>query len=765
MDTTNAVTPNDDRNSGTVREILVRYLKRWPVFLLCLLICVGLGLAYSRYTVPVYMANTSFLVKQADNSGSGSDDLLKSVINGKSQININDEILQIGSLGLLERTVSKHDFNIHYYKKGRVLNIDIYKDAPFRLIANKPDSLQAITLYVENLNDKGGNIFLDPKQPQKIVPFLWRLPFSVNGLSFLLNPTDQLKNAKGEYIVNYEPAFATAGQISKNLVIKILDEQTNAIIMSLKTPNPEEGEDELNALFAEFNLMNIEDRNKLSASTVQFIDERLAKISGELRGVEGNLESFQGSNQLVDIKNQSSLSLENSSNISKNIKDLSVQQEIVGSILSYVKDPQNNSKLVPSSMGLTDGTLNALVTQYNELQLKRQREAPLVAANSTVMQDLNLQLGNLKSSLLESLNNTDKNLKLQAANYAGQSSQYNNFLSAVPHNERVVQDISRKQGITESLYIYLLQKREEAAISSTSTNLAHYKQLDMATAYGPVEPNIKNLLIYSILLGLFLAFAGIYVADLLNDKIISREIITRKLRVPVIGEVNHDPKVKKNPVAVIDRSIISEQFRAIRTYLSLAPVNKEQSILVTSTMNNEGKSFVSLNIAAVFAIPGKKVALLEFDIRKPMIASNLNLNVKKGISDYLAGNERNIANICQVIEAIPSLHVFPCGPLPANPGDLLLSEYMPQLFKDLKTAYDYIIIDSPPSKLVSDSFILDKYADVALYVIRQDVTSKKGLEFINEAVKNRSLKNVKILFNDIKDSEMKAYDSYFKKEN
>ncbi len=732
--------------------------------MLCLLICIGLGLAYSRYTVPVYMANTSFLVKQADNSGSGSDDLLKSVMESKSQTNLNDEILQIGSLGLLERTVSKHDFNIHYYKKGRVLNIDIYKDAPFRLIANKPDSLQAITLYVKNLNDKGGNIVLDPKQPQKNVPFLWRLPFNINGLSFLLNPTDQLKKANGEYIISYEPAFVTAGQISKNLVIKTLDEQTNAITMSLKTPNQEEGKDELNALFAEFNLMNIEDRNRLSASTVQFIDERLAKISGELRGVEGNLESFQGSNQLVDIKDQSSLSLENSSNISKNIKDLNVQQEIVGSILNYVKDPQNNSKLVPSSMGLTDGTLNALITQYNDLQLKRQREAPLVAANSTVMQDLNLQLGNLKSSLQESLNNTDKNLKLQAANYAGQSSQYNNFLSAVPHNQRVVQDISRKQGITESLYIYLLQKREEAAISSTSTNLAHYKQLDMATAYGPVEPSSKNIITYSVLLGLFLAFAGIYVADLLNDKITSREIITRKLRIPVVGEVNHDLKVKRNPIAVIDRSIISEQFRAIRTYLSLSPVNKEQSILVTSTMNNEGKSFISLNIAAVFAIPGKKVALLEFDIRKPMIASNLNLKSEKGLSDYLAGNEENISNLYKVISEIPSLHIFLCGPLPPNPGDLLISENMPKLFQDLKAAYDYIIIDSPPSKLVSDSFILDRYSDVALYVIRQDVTSKRDLEFINETVKNRSLKNVKMVFNDIKDSEMKAYDNYFKKE-
>ena len=763
MDAANSNTTNEERNSSTFREVLIKYLKKWPVFLFFLVICIGLGVVYSRYTVPVYVATTSFLVKQADNSASSSDDLLKSAMGGKTQTNLNDEILQIGSRGLLERTVNKHDFNIHYYKKGRLLNIDIYKDAPFRLIADKPDSITSTKIYVQDLTAKGGNVLVNPENPNKKIPFLWRLPFIVNGKSFLLNPADSAKISKSAYIVTYDPPAVTAAELSGNLTIKTLSEQTNAITLSLKTQNQEEGRDELNGLFNEFNLVNIEDRNKLSASTVQFIDERLAKISGELRGVEGNLESFQGTNQLVDIKNQSSISLQTTNNISKNIKDLAVQQEIVSSILTYLKDPENTNKLVPSSMGLSDGTLNTLITQYNELQLKRQREAPSVAANSTVMQDLNLQLNNLKNSLLEGLTNTDRNLKLQAANFAGQSSQAENFLSAVPHNERVVQDISRKQGITESLYTYLLQKREEAAISSTSTSQAHYKQLDLATSYGPVEPSSKNIIVYSVLLGLFLAFSWVYFSDLLNDNITTRQLIARKARAPVIGEINHASKLRKQPVAVLERSIISEQFRAIRTYLSFALNSNQKNILVTSSMNNEGKSFVSLNLAAVFAIPGKKVALLEFDIRKPMISTNLNISNEKGITDYLAGDERDIAAICVAHPEIPSLHIFPCGQLPPNPGDVLLSDHMAKLFEDLRAVYDYIIIDSPPTKLVSDSFILDKYSNIVLYVVRQHTTKKKDLEFINDSISNKTLKNIRILFNDIKDSEMKAYDGYFKK--
>ena len=764
MDPANSNFSGEDRNSSTVREVLLKYLKRWPVFLLFLLVCIGFGVAYSRYTVPLYVATTSFLVKQADNTSS-SDDLLKSAMGGKGSVNLNDEILQIGSRALLERTINKHDFNIHYYKKGRVLDIDIYKDAPFKLIANKPDSIISTKIYIKNLTATGGTALLNLKNPKDTVSFLWRLPFNINGKSFLMNPTDSAKFSKSQYVVTYDPAAVTAAELSENLTIKTLSELTNAITLSLKTHNQAEGRDELNGLFNEFNLMNIEDRNKLSASTVQFIDERLAKISGELRGVEGSLESFQGNNQLIDIKNQSSISLETTNNVSKNIKDLAVQQEIVSSILDYIKDPGNSNKLIPSSMGLTDGTLNTLITQYNELQLKRQREAPSVAANSTVMQDLNLQLNNLKSSLQEGLNNTDKNLKLQAANYAGQSSQAENFLSAVPHNQRVVQDISRKQGITESLYTYLLQKREEAAISSTSTSLAHYKQLDLATSYGPVEPSTKNIIVYSVLLGLFLAFTWVYFGELLNDKINTRQSISRKVKAPVIGEVNHASKLKKQPVAVLDRSIISEQFRAIRTYLSFALNKNEKSILVTSSLNNEGKSFVSLNLAAVFAIPGKKVALLEFDIRKPMISTNLNLSNEKGITDYLLGDQRDISTIYQVQPEIPSLHIFTCGYLPPNPGDVLLSDHMAKLFEDLKAAYDYVIIDSPPVKLVSDSFILGKYSNIVLYVVRQDVTKKKDLEFVNETINNKTLKNIRLVFNDIKDSEMLAYDGYFKKES
>jgi capsular exopolysaccharide synthesis family protein len=378
------------------------------------------------------------------------------------------------------------------------------------------------------------------------------------------------------------------------------------------------------------------------------------------------------------------------------------------------------------------------------------------------MQDLKNQLATLKKSIIESLSSIKYNLKLQESSVQKQNNQYKNFLSSVPRNERVLQEIKRKQGITEGLYLYLLQKREEAAISSTGNNVSSYRQIDLAKGYGPVEPNASKILLYTFLLGLTLSFGGIYVRDLLNDTITSRVEISRKLMLPMIGDINHIPKRKKLPISVLTLNITSEQFRAIRTNLSFTMKYQEQKvILVTSSLNGEGKSFVSLNLAAIFALPGKKVALLEFDIRKPTIATNLDLVTKKGLTNYLSGDETDLSKISQPLKEINNLDIYTAGPLPVNPGDMLVSENLAKLFASLREKYDYVIVDSPPAKLVSDSFILGKFSDAVMYVIRDNYTLTKQLNFIKEIVANKTLNNINIIYNDIKTDGKTAYDGYY----
>ena len=753
----------ENRTNSTVKEVVTKYLRKWPLFLGCLLVCIGTGVFYTRYTVPKYLAYTFFLVKGAEN-GKASEDLIEGALNGKKTINLNNDIMLIKSSGLMERLVAKKNLNVLYYKKGNLLDINIYKDAPFRLVSLEiTDSNRTYSLYVKTINAKGG-MFLSTDRKEKKYTFFWDIPFVINGQRFKFTSEGPVSKEDGEYLVYWKPVQTVAAELSRQLFANPLDPKTSVIQLSLKTENIQMGKDVLNTLFSEFNLADIEERNKLSENTVQFIDERLVTISRELKGVEGNLENYQGDNQLVDIKGQSTQSLENSNEVSRIIKELSIQQGIVEMILAYFVNPANTNKLVPSSLGLNDPTLASLITQYNELQLKKEREAPLVAANSIVMQDLHTQLNNLKGSILESLSNLNKNLKLQESGFRQQNSQYRNFLSAVPRNERVLQEIRRKQSITEGLYLYLLQKREEAAISSTSSNVPSYKQIDAAKGYGPVEPNRSNIILYTALLGFCLAFGFIYFQDVFNDKIKSRQEISALSSIPIVGEITHLPKSKVSIKSILTRSMAGEQFRAIRTNLFFNNQGKKV-LLVTSSIGSEGKSFVSLNLACVLALPGKKVALLEFDLRKPNILKEIDVKDGDGITNYLNDPQVDLAELRTMVPEVPSLHIYPAGPIPSNTGDLLLSERLQQLFATLIQEYDYVVIDSPPASLVSDAFVLGKYSDVVLYVLRQGLTPKKHLAFANEIVEKNKFQNMGFVLNDVKNRSQNEYYSYGRNRN
>ena len=755
----------EETNTRSIRDKISPYVKSWPIFLVSLLICIGIAVIYLRYTVPKYMATTSFLVIELDGESTGSKDIIEHAMNGKSEVNLSSEIMQVSSKSLMERTISKNDFNIAYYIKGRIHSVEIYKEAPFTLVLNKTDNpFDTYKITLRSLDSVGGKYSVGNNEDEPFQSFQWGKTIGHKGQHFVLQLKRPIQAGDGEYIVRWQPVEVTAAEFLNNLAVRPFDSKTNAIHISFRSENIELGKDVLNALFKEFNLMDIEERNRLSESTVQFIDERLLNISKELKGVEGTLENYQGNNRLVDIKGQSSMSLESSNEVTKTIKDISIQQGVASMILNYFSNPVNSGKLVPSSLGLNDETLASLITKYNEVQLKRERETPFLAPSSTVMQDYNAQLGHLKSSILESLNNINKNLRLQETNFRQQNSQYQNFLSSIPHNERVLQEIKRKQSITEGLYLYLLQKREEAAISSTASSIPHYKQIDSAEGYGKVEPNSKNILIASMLLGFFLAFGIAYGRSLFNDKISTRDDIFKVTSLPLLGEISHLPKIKTQLIArMMDRSLVGEQFRSIRTNLTfLLKDRKKKVILVTSSSSGEGKSFTSLNLAAVYALPGKKIALLEFDVRKPIIHTHLNLDNSVGLTSFLNGEVTELVDIVQPSDSIPNLHIYPAGPVPLNPADILSSARMSILFEMLKSRYDYVIVDSPPALLVSDPFILAEYSDIIIYILRSHKTSKKQLGYLDELVGNKSLSNVKLILNDLRlPGTDKKYSGYY----
>ena len=741
----------DNKSSLSIKELLLAYLRQWPVFIIIIGVFLIAAFLFIKYAIPKYAATTSFLIIGKESGNPNTFDLIENALNVKKDVNVNNEMLLIGAQDLMQRTVAKNNFNISYFRTGHFQNIDIYTDAPFIFsITQIADNNKSYLFYIENLTALGGTILYDLKD-EKVHNFRWNEPVIIAGNRIILNPKLNSPFNTGSYKIQWQPVVDAAAAFSKELIIKSYDSKTSVVQLIIKTDNSKKSKDVLNAVFAEFNRSDIEDRNNFSDSTVQFIDNRLLAISNDLNGVEGNLESYQGSRSLVDIKGQSNQSLENLNTVSKSIKDVAVQQDVTAMIVQYFNNPKNDLKLVPSSLGLADATLESLITQYNTLQLKRERDAPSVAANSTVMVDLNTQITSLKGSIVESLNNINSNLQLQQQKLSRQNNQYKSFLAGVPHNERVLLEIKRRQSITEGLYLYLLQKREEAAISTTSSKIAHYKQIDSATSYGQPEPVSSNIILYTVLLGLSTAFGFIFLRKILQDKIAAVNDITKHSSIQIAGKINHITNIEPSAIAIAESSIYGEQFRTIRTNISasLSNLNKKV-ILITSADRDDGKSFIALNLAMVYAIPGKKVCLLEFNLRQPSIAGFLQKDASTGLTNYLSGSQNNIEVISTTVAGIAGLDLYLCGPLPANAGDLLISEKMTHLFAYLKAHYDYIIIDTPAISEISDAQILGAYSDVTLLIVRYKKTLIKQIDFINELADKKLYPNICIVLNDVK---------------
>ena len=753
----------------SVKEIALKYLSHYPLFIISLVVCMGVAFLYLRYTVPEYKASTLILVKGNQSSGSQQqvNDLVGTAMSSKLQGNLNNELISLRSTGLMQRVVAKNGFNISYFHLGKFLKTDLYLDAPLRLIPSAIiDSSRTFEILVKKLSNIGGIIEYGQEAEPNSLIFRWNKTFTINGSSYILAPASGATfDQKNSYSVRWVPVWAAGQEISSKMSYKMLSEKTSIIQLEILIENVSRGKDILNAFVREYDLSDIEDRNQLSLSTTRFINERLGLIAGELSGVEGNLESYQSSNQVIDMNAQSGQAFGNSNNATQNLQTLNVKQNIAKMLTGYFTSPEADDKLVPSSMGLEDPTLSALIANYNELQLRKQKESAFATKNSIAIKDITNQLADVKGSILESITNVNKNLRVQESSFQQQNNQNKRFLSSLPRKERVMQEIKRKQSITEGLYLYLLQKREESAITSTSANISNYKQIDPANGWGPVEPNATNIKIYSALLGLLLPIGFIYLRDMLNDKITSRDDISKKIPIPILGDISHETRGKLQGLSVQGRDIIAEQFRIIRTSLSLIKnrnKNKnKQVILITSSGGGEGKSFISTNLAAVLAIPGRKVALLEFDLRKPGILKALQMESNvPGITNFIKAKTNDISELFVQLDDIPTLHIFPSGPIPGNPGDLLISERVYEFFEILKEEYDFIVIDTAPSGLVSDAFILGEYSDVTLYVVRQRVTLKKQLDFINDVFKSGKLKNMALILNDVKTGGKYGYYGY-----
>lgn len=742
----------------SVKDYIMRYIRYLPLFIISISIALVLSYVYLRYTTPFYNAHATMLIKTDKSAGSREKEFDEVYFTG-GRGNVSNEIEILKSLTLAKRVAGSLGLQKKYYVKGNIKTTLNYPAGPVALnIVRLADSTKPVYLEINILNDREFS-FANAVEKK----YRFGEPFQQGAGTFVITKNGSLFEQKQykEHILSWEPLESAAFNVLSGLGVSPVKDQSNILSLTYLSTHPQLGKDILNQLMEEYSKQNIEDKNQTAARTVSFVNERLNLITRELGDVEKDLQKYKQDNQVINLASQSEIYLNNQSVLDKEVSQFEVQKHIIQYLKEYMGSQQNEFSVVPTTLGIEDITLQELIGQYNDQQLKREALLKTTTGQNPTVKVMESQLEKLRTNILETLKNLTVNLDLQINNLKQKNQQYTSRINSVPIKEKELLEITRQQGIKQSLYLYLLQKREETAISLAAT-VSNSQVVDAAIGSNvPVKPNPKNVKMLAVFLGILIPIAFIYIRELLNDKISSRPDITKITNAPIFGEIGHSQEKSALLVRNNKRDVVTEQFRMIRSNIQYMVNNTSHPvILITSTFSGEGKSFISVNIGAVMALAGKRTVILEMDIRKPKIAKNLDLSRAKGISNFLVSNIP-VESLPQPVPETENLFVIPCGPIPPNPSEMLLSEKLPQLFNYVKQAFDIVIIDTAPVGLVSDAFTLSQYSDSTLYIVRMGYTLKKQMHFIEELYNKNKLPKIGLLINDIKaSSNYYSYGNY-----
>ncbi|GAB2680795.1 tyrosine-protein kinase [Flavihumibacter cheonanensis] len=728
----------------TPMEFVYRNLKYLPWIALSLIVSIIGALIYLRYTPDEFMAKGQMIIK-GENAVSTSDEKFNRLFLMDAGPNLNNEMAILKSNNFVQRVVQELGLNFEYTGLGKVKSTLGYPHSPLQLeVIRKRDSSR-ITFQVTVLNDKE---FLlngagEARQFGSVIEDK-RGVFKIH-----LNPSYLDDYDTRDFLIDHYPLDIAAERIIPHISIKQSNEYANILEISFQSTNVQQAADIVNTLMKEYGNATVEDKNAIALGTIRFIDERLDSLQSELSGVEGAIQQFQEKNQGIGLGLQSEMYVNSMSELDTRINDISVKKKVLQWLKEYLLNKNNDQATVPVNLGVDEPTLTALISAYNELQLQKTALLKSTTLQNPKVLEMQASLDKIKIDINEALASVDRSYDIVLKQMQDRYSSAQQKSVSVPGKVRRLLNIERQHKIKEELYLLLLSKKEEVAIASAAV-LPNSSILEKATVRGKlVAPIPSGVYLKFIAAGLAIPILIIMVLGFLNDKISMRSDIEKNTQVPIAGEVGSSDNPSPLLVTLQNRSYITEQFRSIRTNMTyLANQTSKPTILVTSSMSGEGKSFISTNIGAAFALAGKKTLLLEFDIRKPKISSNLNVSTRKGLSSYLVTNEKE-EDLLVRVKDIDGLYVFPCGVIPPNPSEMLLLPKMEKLFAWAKENFDVIIIDSAPVGVVSDAITLGKYADATLYIIRQNYTIKKVVDLIDTLYQTKRLPSMSVVINDV----------------
>lgn len=728
-------------------SIIKKYLYHWPLFLVFLLLIAPVAYFYAQTLSPLYEVKASFLIKDDKKNSVSQTSALHEIDLINSAKVIENEIEILKSRKLITQVVNDLNLYVNYQTKDGLKTIDLYDTSPIKInFIKKNSDFADVSFKIKIVDGKSFDLITENKEAKR---YLFNTSYKNSFGSWSIKPTVNFDDYTHEPIdIVISDLESVVIDYQKMIDASISNKLSSTIVISLSDSNPKRGKDILNQLLYNYNLASSTDKNKDLKNTVTFLDQKIAELSEDLGTSEKGIENYKSSKGLTDIDLQSRVSLENLQTNDEKLNQATIQLDAIKRIDNYVNSAQNSEK-VPSANGITDESLNSLIDKLSNLQLKYQELAATTPETSPEFEPINRQIKTTKQTIRETVRNIKLSLQSTRDKIKSYNSSIENSIRNIPTQEREYVNIKRQQSSKAGLYTYYLQKREEVAANYAAT-LTDDKIIDQAYAGLPINPK-KNIYAISALLLLLLPTGVIYLRSVISNKILKLSEIQSAIDLPVIAEIPIENE--GNPIAINagPSTATSEQLRALRTKLHYIHGEKSKGrvTLVTSSIPGEGKSFVSTNLSISLALTQRKVVLLELDMRKPKITKVFNINKDNlGLSDYFM-NKASITSIVQASVIAPNLDIISSGTSIHNPAELLEKSELKVLIEELRKTYDDIIIDSPPVHLVPDAITVSKQADVCLYIVRQGITSKNELTFLQNLIDQDQLRNVSIVFNSI----------------
>ena len=754
------------------KAILFKYLIHWPWFVACILICMAGAWLYLRYTAPVYNVSASVIIKDNDKSsksGTGMADL-EDLGFYSSISNFDNEVEILQSRTLIRKVVEELDLYISYAAKGRFQDVELYKNSPVKVWitpeeAQKLPATARLDLTLQPGNKLNVKILIGEQEYSKQFDKLPALLTTPSG-TFSFTPTDSTAvKSEQNIIATVSSPRSVAGGYREALSIEPTSKSTTIAQISVKSTHTQRGADFINKLVEIYNRDANDDKNEVATKTAEFIDERIKIINGELGTTEQELETFKRDAGLTDLKSDAQLALSENSEYEKKRAENSTQLRLVQFLAGYANNPDHAYEVLPVNVGLTDTGLTELINRYNEMLLERKRLLRSSLENNPVVVNLDASIRAMRSNVLTTINSVQRGLTITKTDLERQAGKYAGRITSAPGQERQLVSISRQQEIKAGLYLMLLQKREENAITLAST-ANNARMVDEALAdFLPVSPKGKMIYLVAFILGIALPVAVIYIIELFKYKIEGRSDVEKITSLPIVGDIPlSEEKPAEGAIVVHENQndLMAETSRGVRTNVLYMMKSDEKVILVTSTTTGEGKTFVASNLAVSLALLGKKTIIIGLDIRKPGLNKAFRLSHKEqGISQFLADPEHtDLMSLVQVSTINPNLYILPGGPIPPNPTELVARESLPQAIEMLKNHFDYIILDTAPIGMVTDTQLISRVANASIYVCRADYTHKADYTLINELSEQKKLPNLCTIINGL-DMKKKKYGYYY----